>query len=179
MPVSRIPPAAPTARFSVSESVALFVAILDMCFFGLLSSNKLPAVCVVFELQFRLCKLQRYMWRKRERERFCDCLDVNVQTLRNERVTLCECVATNFYCVEKFVCCFFLVCRVNKSPEPNTTNEKGRKTKKSGTWHSIQREREKRSLLVRGSAKKKGKHLSNFSSFLSSSEKSLLILPVQ
>jgi hypothetical protein len=132
MPVSRIPPAAPTARFSVSESVALFVAILDMCFFGLLSSNKLPAVCVVFELQFRLCKLQRYMWRKRERERFCDCLDVNVQTLRNERVTLCECVATNFYCDEKFVVVFLLVffCRSTRDQRPNTTNEKEKNEKK-------------------------------------------------
>jgi len=53
MPVSRIPPAAPTARFSASESVAFFVAILDMCFFGLLSLTNSPAaVCLSFSFGF-------------------------------------------------------------------------------------------------------------------------------
>ena len=89
---------------------------------------------------------------------------MNIQTLRNERVTLCECVATNFYCDEKFVVVFLLVCRVNKSPEsPTPQTRKGEKRKKVGRGiPSREREKVASSEKKRGGVKKKGKHLSHF-----------------
>ena len=104
---------------------------------------------------------------------------MNIQTLRNERVTLCECVATNFYCDEKFVVFFFSFAgstRVQSHQHHKREREKNEK-KWDVAFHP---EREKRSLRVRGGAKKK-KNISLLFFFLlsSSSEKSLLVLPVQ
>ena len=115
--------------------------------------------------------------RKRAFLRLSD--NVNIQTLRNERVTLCECVATNFYCVEKFVVFFFSFAGSTRVQSQTPQTRKGEKRKKVGRGIPS-REREKRSLRVRGGAKKK-KNISLlfFFSLSSSSEKSLLVLPVQ
>lgn len=88
MPVSRIPPAAPTARFSVSESVAFFVAILDMCFFGLLSSNKLPRLRCVSVSALQITKIYVEKERKRAFLRLsgCEYSDSSKRTCDSVRV---------------------------------------------------------------------------------------------
>ena len=109
---------------------------------------------------------------------------MNIQTLRNERVTLCECVATNFYCVEKFVVVvFLLVYRATRDQRSTLQTRKEKNEKKWDVAFHPEREREKVASCEneeREREKKKENNLSAFLLFLSSSsEKSLLILPVQ
>ena len=77
---------------------------------------------------------------------------MNVQTLRDERVMLCECVLT---ICEKFVVVFLFFGLFFGNEHHKPTREE-KNEKKAGTWRSIQREGEKKSFFfpaVRGTRK--------------------------
>ena len=127
MPVSRIPPAAPTARFSMSESVAFFVAILDMCFLDYsFFSNKLPRLRFVWASISALQITKIYMEKERKRAFLrvsgCKCSDSPRRT--------CDAVWVRRNNLWEVYCCFFLLWlfRRPKRQTPQTDEEKNEKS---------------------------------------------------
>ena len=126
MPVSRIPPRAPTARFSVSDSVAFFVAMflfyesrywVDYSFVTNKKNKQtlFACVCVLVERRFRILQITKI---------YAESVCVNKRALERVRVRRnCDDVSS-----EKFGFFFLSEITLNQKPTNATKSEKSEKT---------------------------------------------------